>query len=376
MSRATSFIDWTRICSVSVFVLGATRTRRYFLPLSVLSTATLFILFMSTSFNYIGYYQVLTFDRYECISCGDGVAASSKEIIYDEQAIFDKYVGTNNSKITSALWKRIRPAMTTAEKRTLRVLLRSFSAIADSFNFTYFMISGTLLGSYRHHGLMPWDDDVDVLMRYEERSEILKQFRNSSNLNDTIQVEVGPSKRMKVFHRYQRIPVRGWRYSWPTVDVSFYKENATHIWECNGEKKFHVIPKIFVFPLHPRPFETLMLKSPFDAFGVLHILYRDPTCVTLSWVHKTERHPGPVMRFDCEITSRFYPFVHRSVVEKNLLVEESLVIDGKVIYSLVVDEPLYAITKPYILQMEPVPALATRMVPDTEIVGISRNTSA
>ena len=29
-------------------------------------------------------------------------------------------------------------------------------------NITWFITSGTLIGSYRHHDLVPWDTDVDV----------------------------------------------------------------------------------------------------------------------------------------------------------------------------------------------------------------------
>lgn len=290
----------------------------------------------------------MTFDPPYFLPCGTNTPVTLMEVRYDEKEIVKRNV-RENSSVDKRLWNRIKPAMTTTEKQTLRRILSIFAEVADSNNFTHFLISGTLLGSYRHHGLMPWDDDVDILMRYAERDDILQVFRNYSKQNE-IRVETGNQARMKIFHKYRSVAVRGWRYRWPTIDISFYDENDTHVWERSGWTKYHVLPKTLIFPLHPRPFETLMMNSPHDAFAILKLLYTDPTCVTLSWVHRTERHPGSIKTFNCDIVRAFYPFVHRKV--RGLCVEESLVINGTVLYRITVEEPLYAISKPYLLELD------------------------
>jgi len=50
-------------------------------------------------------------------------------------------------------------------RRTLKVL----TAALDSTNVSYFMTAGTLLGSFRHHGRIPWDDDADLSVRTADK---------------------------------------------------------------------------------------------------------------------------------------------------------------------------------------------------------------
>ena len=48
-------------------------------------------------------------------------------------------------------------------------LLEVFVQEVTSHNLTHFMAGGTLIGSWRHHGFIPWDDDIDVFMHVEDK---------------------------------------------------------------------------------------------------------------------------------------------------------------------------------------------------------------
>ena len=53
-------------------------------------------------------------------------------------------------------------------------LLAVFQTICRKYNLTYFAIGGTCLGAVRHKGFIPWDDDMDVAMPYEDYKKFLE----------------------------------------------------------------------------------------------------------------------------------------------------------------------------------------------------------
>ena len=53
-------------------------------------------------------------------------------------------------------------------------MLCDFRALCEKHNLRYFLDYGNLLGAVRHGGFIPWDDDVDVSMPYEDYRKFLK----------------------------------------------------------------------------------------------------------------------------------------------------------------------------------------------------------
>ena len=49
-------------------------------------------------------------------------------------------------------------------KRIITDVLREFHDICQKNGFRYFACGGTAIGTVRHKGIIPWDDDIDVSM--------------------------------------------------------------------------------------------------------------------------------------------------------------------------------------------------------------------
>ena len=194
-------------------------------------------------------------------------------------------------------------------------LLIIIDKICRDNQITYFIIEGTLLGSLRHHDIIPWDDNVDVIIPYDEEERFSRAFEQ---LNQTLlQSYIGRRaiKHMsssKIF--YKDAPHVGefnWRF--PFLDVFFYERNETHLWCLKiPDFKYSVDD---IFPLVLRPLGQLWLPAPriFTTISSTRTMF--DVCITHFWNHRLEDSSKEPKTVQCSELNIIYPFVQQSTYE-------------------------------------------------------------
>ena len=94
-------------------------------------------------------------------------------------------------------------------------------------NVSYFLDSGTMLGAVRHHGIIPWDDDIDIAVMDRDYDSLAKAL--IKHLPDYYKL-VEPSDLSPHFFDFIT-RVEDMRYTWhtPTDQDSFFDNKQNHI---------------------------------------------------------------------------------------------------------------------------------------------------
>lgn len=55
-------------------------------------------------------------------------------------------------------------------------IFTKLTELCETYHLTYYCAAGTALGAVRHHGIIPWDDDIDVVMPRPDYDRLKKIF--------------------------------------------------------------------------------------------------------------------------------------------------------------------------------------------------------
>ena len=147
-------------------------------------------------------------------------------------------------------------------------MLKDFKACCDKHNLHYMLCGGTCLGAVRHHGFVPWDDDVDVMMLRKDMEKLMIAIKEDYGdkysvkdpkdyhilnilLNGTVYDEVwnaDPNRRQNIFidvYPIDNMPKRkcrfkAWRFFWAKHASMFildYKYPSQFIKDLEKEDK-------------------------------------------------------------------------------------------------------------------------------------------
>ncbi|XP_070184387.1 uncharacterized protein [Littorina saxatilis] len=218
--------------------------------------------------------------------------------------------------------------MTGEQRELLLDALGEFHTTLQEAGIPFFMYGGTLLGSWRHHGLIPWDDDVDVMVSFASRDKLRKTLELLEPRGYTLNVD--QRVRWKLYSSLAT-PVSGTTWRFPYVDISFYNLTSNHIVDADPYfAPVYVFPKDHVFPLTLRPFEGRQLSAPSNTAAVLNATYNLDICRLKPYSHSEERDVRKCSEVPCSEIQQRVPFVSRRRVGGGVC-EESLMLNGTVI---------------------------------------------
>ncbi|XP_048247773.1 uncharacterized protein RT0683-like [Haliotis rufescens] len=274
------------------------------------------------------------FSRYTAAEITNNIQSNARNITkYFNGKIERDYPGTGNIKegkdgclvsddgnsgnyterrVTALFFERLSHK----NKEEYRDLIRTFSKYVPS-NITYFLYAGTLLGSYSHHGIIPWDDDMDIIVRENDKPALLTFLKS---LGPEYEIYTEWSVNWKLYHT--KSPKAGTRkWNWPFLDIFFYSEHPSFIQE--SRELWKIYNKRDVFPLMTRPFMGMMLPVPKKTREVLELHYKIDMCVSNSYDHRLEKDVPRkcVSKLPCSLLKDKFPFVVRTYSSTNTSVE-------------------------------------------------------
>lgn len=199
-------------------------------------------------------------------------------------------------------------------KQIMVKTLESIDRCCRENNIKYSLCWGTMIGAIRHHGFIPWDDDIDLMMSREDHDRFLKVYNDPQYAVYTPKVNKNDLwLNTKIFDKKTRVYFKNRSNSFFGVWVSIFPyDNAPDEKLRQWEIKRDFWLKIYRIKIHyffghsllrriaKRIFKILLL--PFSSFWIYN---RIENCLTAFNNQQTKRvciwYGTPYMKF------RYFP---------------------------------------------------------------------
>lgn len=186
-----------------------------------------------------------------------------KSYLHTKEQLFQTYLRAYHKKST---WEGIVDIPSYAKQKERLVFVQGLQKLTletlvltknflDENNLRFFLGEGTMLGAVRHHGFIPWDDDVDILMPREDYDKLIEL----SN-----QGKVPPELNLDALENNPLHWVLGAKMQL-TRPTDYVQEKVKHLSKCYG-------PYVDIFPLDYWPKE--MTHRQMDAYKKVKVARR------------------------------------------------------------------------------------------------------
>ena len=236
----------------------------------------------------------------------------------------------------------LEPRLDPDEKKQLLDLLDAFVRAATDARVPFFLSGGTLLGSWRHHGLVPWDDDLYLTVPHNLRDNLSRALRALGS--DHALYGQAEDVRWKWYSVTSGTRINATLWSFPYIDISFYLLSETRLWDYDTANWWELnFPRGDVLPLTSRPFEGRWLPVPRDVRAVLERTFDLSLCLPARFSHRLEAGVGQHCGVPCVRVADRVALVSRvalgkAVGEEGARCVETLVQNGTVMGDLILQD--------------------------------------
>ncbi len=211
--------------------------------------------------------------------------------------------------------------LSTGHRKSIEKLLDAFqdTMVKAKLNDQWFLIAGTLIGSVRHHDIVPWDEDVDVGIHVKYRKQvgkIFKQLAPDIEFHEHYDRDKINLKPLNVSAGYSPDLVGSFKttdysWAWPFIDIWYHDDTGNGMAAAIGDSSFSFRADD-VYPVTYRPLGKRWYPAPCRPINFLQMYYHSNPwmCDTGNYLHTIEVLQ-PVKRKDCLDLTDKYAFVQR-----------------------------------------------------------------
>ncbi|MCQ2970032.1 MAG: LicD family protein [archaeon] len=203
------------------------------------------------------------------------------------------------------------------------MILKDFIKICEENNLTYYMYAGSLLGTIRHNGFIPWDDDLDVIMFRDDFEKFKKIFISSQS--DKYELLSNETEK-DYFHLLSKLMLKNTKFEEDWVNqVDFHIGINMDIFVlddlANGKfKRNYQLKKSFLYnkllimskiKLNDLPFSTKVITH--ACYHILNLFGIKPSKINkrcLNFLNKY-KNPDAEFVFDISANADEYPQIFR-----------------------------------------------------------------